>query len=83
MKVFELKQLLKQYPNDAEIVILNTQIAVDEDTTPRFEVVGVSFDDDSDSQTPLPIVQIEFTDVTYIDPEVDRDRAEKKSKKKK
>jgi hypothetical protein len=83
MKVFELKQLLKQYPNGAEIVVANSQIAVDEDAMPTFEIGGVAFNDASEEDEPHPVVIIEFTDATYIDPEVDRDRAEKKSKKKK
>lgn len=83
MKVRELKDLLKQFPNDAEIVVANSQIAIEEDAMPTFEIGGVAFNDASDEDVPQPVVFIEFTDATYISPEFDRDREKKPAKKKK
>lgn len=78
MKVLDLIEKLKQYPDDLEVRVMNVVIE-DDESCPTFEIKSVSSAKENDEEFEEPrdmdFVFIEMLDNEYIQDEYNLDRA--------
>lgn len=78
MKVLDLIEKLKQYPEDLEVRVMNVAIE-DDESCPTFEIKSISSAKENDEEFKEPhdmdFVFIEMLDNEYIQDEYNLDRA--------